>query len=75
MWKIGIIHLNRVTQSKVRPIENLAVLMISSIFGMLLLWTASLDKLMIQLPTNRFGEIPPSGDFGGFLVAIMATFS
>ena len=40
MWKIGIISFIRITQSKVRPIENLSFLMISAIFEMLLLWTA-----------------------------------
>ena len=40
VWKIGIISLIRITQSKVRPIENLSFLMISAIFEMLLLWTA-----------------------------------
>ena len=40
MWKIGIISFIRITQSKVRPIENLAFLMISAIFEMSLLWTA-----------------------------------
>ena len=40
MWKIGITSLIQITQSKVRPIENLAFLMISTIFEMLLLWTA-----------------------------------
>ena len=28
-----------------------------------------------QLLVNGFGEIPPSGDFGGFLVAILATLA
>ena len=36
VWKIGIISLIRITQSKVRPIENLLFLMISAIFKMLL---------------------------------------
>ena len=40
VWKIGITSLIRITQSKVRPIENLAFSMISAIFEMLLLWTA-----------------------------------
>ena len=28
-----------------------------------------------QLLVNGLGEIPPSGDFGGFLVAILATLA
>ena len=40
VWKIGITRFIRITQSKVRPIENLAFLMISVIFKMILLWTA-----------------------------------
>ena len=40
VWKIGIISLIRITQSKVQPIENLSFLMISAIFELSLLWTA-----------------------------------
>ena len=40
VWKIGITRFIRITQSKVRSIENLPFLMISAIFEMLLLWTA-----------------------------------
>ena len=40
VWKNGITRFIRITQSKVRLIENLLFLMISAIFEMLLLWTA-----------------------------------
>ena len=29
----------------------------------------------LQLSTNRFGEIPPSGDFGGFLWLLFVAIS
>ena len=29
----------------------------------------------LQLSTNRFGEIPPSGDFGGFLRLLFVAIS
>ena len=41
VWKIGITSFIRMTQSIVRPIENVAFLRISDIFETLLLWTAS----------------------------------
>ena len=40
VWKIGITRFIRITQSKVRSIENLPFLMISAIFEMRLFWTA-----------------------------------
>ena len=40
VWKIGITSLIRITQSKIRLIENMAFLVILEIFEMALLWTA-----------------------------------
>ena len=54
MWKIGIISFIWITQSKVRPIENLAFLKISVIFETLLLWTASFKwSLWYQFSTQH----------------------
>ena len=40
VWKIGITSFIRITQSKIRLIENMAFLVILEIFEMALLWTA-----------------------------------
>ena len=54
VWKIGITSFIRMTQSIVRPIENVAFLRISDIFETLLLWTASFKwSLWYQFSTQN----------------------
>ena len=54
VWKIGITRFIRITQSKVRPIENLAFFRNSEIFETVLLWTASLEwSLWYQFSTQN----------------------
>ena len=54
VWKIGITSFIRITQSKVRLIENMAFLVILEIFEMALLWTAWFESsLWYQFSTQN----------------------
>ena len=85
VWKIGIISLIWITQSK-ESISKIAEITKNDRFSI----GRTLDcvirmKRMIpifhtefdakQVSSNRLGEIPPSGDFGGFLWLLLLAIS